>query len=86
MAETTAPLAGQHATRDDVLDLRSLQVLGIIQAHDGTTALLRSSRGQVARVHVGDAAFGMQVTAIGTDRVMLTNRWGQTEALLLPQG
>ena len=86
MANTTDALAGQHATRDDVLDLRALQLLGVLQAHDGAVALLRSSRGDVARVQVGQQAFGMQVTAIGTDRVMLTNRWGQTEALALPSG
>ena len=86
MAEPDNALAGQNATRDDVLDLHALQLLGLIIAHDGPTALLRSSRGEIARLHLGEEAFGVRVTAIGEDRVMVTNRWGQTEALTLPQG
>ncbi|EBA11599.1 hypothetical protein RCCS2_16761 [Roseobacter sp. CCS2] len=56
-----------------------------MDAHDGMAALLRSSRGQIARVQVGDTAFGMQITAIGDEQILLTNRWGRTEALELPR-
>ncbi len=78
-------LAGANATMPDALTLNDLSVIGLINAHDGATALLRSSRGQIARVHVGDEAFGVRITAISDQQVILTNRWGQTEALQLPQ-
>jgi hypothetical protein len=34
----------------------------------------------------GDAAFGMTVTAIGDDMIMMTDRWGRTQSLHLPKG
>jgi hypothetical protein len=86
MAETVNDAAAAAATLQDVLDLSSLQLLGVMQAHDGPIALIRSSRGDIARLHVGEVAFGVTITAIGDDTVILTNRWGQTEALGLPQG
>ncbi|SFS13528.1 hypothetical protein [Yoonia litorea] len=86
MAEPDNALAAQAATITDAIDMSALQLLGVMQAHDGPAALLRSSRGQIARVLVGDEAFGIRITAIGDDRVTLTNRWGQSQALGLPQG
>ena len=87
MSETTPDpaLAAEKATTPDALALNTLSVIGLIDAHDGATALLRSARGEGARVHVGDDVFGVQITAIGDDQVLLTNRWGQTKALQLPQ-
>jgi hypothetical protein len=81
---TTTGLAGTKATLPDTLELRALSVIGLMDAHDGTAALLRSSRGQIARVQVGDSAFGVQVTAIGDAQILLTDRWGQTQSLALP--
>ena len=78
-------LAAEKATMPDALALDTLSVIGLINAHDGAIALLRSARGDVARVHVGDEVFGVQITAIGDAQVLLTNRWGQTRALELPQ-
>ena len=86
MAEPDGALAGQTATISDVLDMSTLQLLGVMQAHDGLAALVRSPRGQIARLHVGEEAFGITIVAIGDDRVTVTNRWGQSEALALPQG
>jgi Tfp pilus assembly protein PilP len=68
------------------LDLSALSVIGVMQARDGTAALLRSSRGEIARVLVGQEAFGMRVTAIGDDQILMTDRWGRTQSLALPQG
>ena len=81
----SAALAGANATLPDALELRSLTVIGLMDAHDGTAALLRSSRGQIARVHVGDTAFGVQITAISDAQIMLTDRWGRTQSLALPR-
>lgn len=86
MAEQSSALVGAHATVEDALDMRSLTVIGVVEAFDGPAALLRSSRGDIARVAVGEEAFGVTITAIGTEEVILTNRWGQTEALALPAG
>ena len=86
MAETNTTLAAQAATQNDVLDMHALQLLGLIQAHDGPAALLRSPQGQIARLQVGQEAFGIRVTAIGDTGIILTNARGQSESLTLPQG
>lgn len=78
-------LAAAKATVPDALALNTLSLIGLIDAHDGVAALLRSSRGRIARVHVGDEAFGARITAIGDDQVVLTDRWGRTQSLQLPQ-
>jgi hypothetical protein len=84
MSDSSAALAADKATMPDALDLRALTVIGVINAPSGAAALLRSSRGQIARVSVGGEAFGVQITAIGDDQVLLTDRWGRTQALHLP--
>ena len=85
MSEPTPALAADNATVLDALDLRALAVIGVINAQGEATALLRSSRGQIARVGVGGEAFGVQVTAIGDTQVLLTDRWGRTQSLKLPR-
>jgi len=82
---TTAALAGVNATMPEALELNTLSVIGVMDAHDGMAALLRSARGEIARVTVGDAVFGVQVTAIGEDQVLLTDRSGRTQSLALPR-
>ena len=86
MAETNTTLAAQAATQNDVLDMHALQLLGLIKAHDGPAALLRSPQGQIARLQVGQEAFGIRITAIGDTGIILTNARGQSESLTLPQG
>lgn len=81
---TTAGIAGTKATLPDTLELRALSVIGLMDAHDGIAALLRSSRGEIARVRVGDSAFGVKITAIGDAQILLTDRWGRTQSLALP--
>lgn len=86
MSEPTSDpaLAAAKATMPDALSLNALSVIGLMQAHDGATALLRSARGQVVRVHVGDDIFGGSVTAISDDLVVFTDRWGRVQTLQLP--
>lgn len=86
MAEPDPAFAGQKATLPDVLDVDVLSVIGVIDGHNGVAALLRSSRGQIARVTPGDAAFGVTVTAIGEGQILLTDRWGRSQSLQLPSG
>lgn len=84
MSDTTPALAAANATRPDVLALRSLTVIGVMRAHDGQAALLRSARGRIARVQTGAQVFGVTVTAIGDDHVILADRSGQTQTVGVP--
>jgi hypothetical protein len=86
MAEPDPALAGAKATMSEALDLNALSVIGVIDGHNGLAALLRSSRGQIARVATGDSMFGVTITAIGDDLVIMTDRWGRTQSLALPRG
>ena len=86
MSEPTPALAAEKATLPDALELHTLALIGLIDAQGGPAALLRSAQGQIARVHVGEVAFGANITAIGTDQVILTDRWGRTQTLTLPSG
>ncbi len=81
MSEQTPALAAAKATRADALTLNDLTVIGLMQAHDGPAALLRSPRGRIARVQVGAQAFGVTITGIGDDQVILTTRGGDTRAM-----
>jgi len=82
-ATSQAGLEAVHATTPDALVEHRLSVIGLMQAHDGTAALLRSSRGQIARVKAGDTAFGAQIIAISDAQIVLTDRWGRTQSLAL---
>lgn len=84
MSEPTPAIAAENATMADALDMRSLTLIGVIEGQEGPAALLRSSRGAIARVSLGEQVFGVQITAIGEEQVILTNRWGQSETLVLP--
>jgi hypothetical protein len=86
MSEPDPVLAGQKATQPDALDLSELSVIGLIDGHSGAAALLRSSKGDIARVTPGDAVFGVTITAIGDAQILLTDRWGRTQSLQLPSG
>ena len=79
-----ADVAAAKATLPDALALNELSVIGLMNTSNGQAALLRSSRGDIARVTVGEEVFGVRVTAISDEQILLTNRWGRTEALALP--
>jgi hypothetical protein len=83
MTETTPAYVAEIATIPDAIDLRNLTVIGLMQAHDGPAALLRSARGRIARVQPGSEIFGVKVTAIGDAQVLLTDRSGQTHAAVV---
>lgn len=86
MPESDTALAAATATLPDALDMHRLSLIGVVEAHDGQAALLRSARGNVVRVLVGQVAFGVQIKAIGAEQVILTDSWGRTQALELPSG
>lgn len=84
MADTGNDGAALAATQEGVLDTRTIQILGIMIAHDGRAAFLRAPHGAVARVHVGDSVFGLRVTGIDDRQVTVIDRWQQSSALTLP--
>lgn len=84
MSEQTPAQVAASATIVDGINLRELTLLGVLQAHDGPAALLRSPRGQIARVQTGAQAFGYTIAAIGDTQVQLTDRHGTLYALTLP--
>lgn len=84
MSDTTSALVAANATRADVLDLRSLTVIGVMHAHDGRAAILRSARGRIARVQAGAQVFGVTVTAIADNHVILADRSGQAQTVGVP--
>lgn len=86
MSEPDPAIAQAKATLPEMLVLNELSVIGLIAGHNGAAALLRSSNGDITRVMAGDVAFGVTVTAIGDDMVMMTDRWGRTSSLQLPRG
>lgn len=84
-SQTENNTASGAATETEILNLGALQLLGVMHAQDGMAALLRSPRGQIARVAVGEEAFGVRVTAIGDTGVIISDSRGQSDALVLPQ-
>lgn len=83
MSDQTPTLVADTATQPDVLSLRSLTVIGLMRTQDGQVALLRSAGGKIARVQAGTDVFGVHVTAISDTQVLLTDRSGQTHALVV---
>lgn len=83
MSERTPAHVADKATIADAIDLRELALLGVMQAHDGPAALLRSPRGRIERVQTGGRAFGYTILAIGEAQIQLADRSGTTYALPL---
>ena len=83
MSDTTPARVAVNATRPDAIDLRGLTVIGVMHAHDGPAALLRSGRARIARVQTGTTVFGVTVAGIGDDQVMLTDRFGRAKAVII---
>ncbi|MFG5380131.1 hypothetical protein [Yoonia sp. R2-816] len=83
MTETTPAHVAAKATIADAIDLSQLTLLGVMQAHDGPAALLRSPRGRIERVQMGARAFGYTVAAVGDRQVQLTDRRGTVYSLTL---
>lgn len=86
MPEQDTPTAAQTATVPAALELNNLNLIGLMAGQNGAAALLRASNGKIARVSAGDVAFGVTVTAIGEDMILMTDRWGRTRSLALPTG
>lgn len=76
--ENIAELATQ------IVELPKLALIGIFGSQSAPAALIRTRKGKIARVSLGDRLANLTVTAIAKDRVILT-RGSQTKALSLPK-
>ena len=80
--EPTPPHVADLATTSARLD--RLALIGVFGTEADRAALIRASDGTVSRVTVGDTVANRTVSAIGEDRVILTNG-NQSSTLSLPE-
>lgn len=62
------------ATRDDTLDLRDVNLLGVMGTDSNRRALVRLANGRIVTVQVGARLDGGQVIAIGEDELRYSRR------------
>ncbi len=78
-----ANTAARLATREAVLPMRALSLLGTFGTADALQALLRTPRGNILRVHAGDTVGGDRIAAVESGLVVL-ERQGKTRVLRMP--
>ncbi|MEX0370204.1 MAG: hypothetical protein AB3N09_06195 [Tateyamaria sp.] len=83
MADQTNDITADLATQRGALQLRQLQLLGVVGTEDARRALLRTASGQTRLVRKGDTLRQGTVVAIGADRVILASGSGQRVLTLL---
>ncbi|MFU8897513.1 MAG: hypothetical protein ACNA7L_01340, partial [Roseinatronobacter sp.] len=64
----------REATQARAIDLRQINLLGVMGTSSSRRALVRLSNGRVVTVRVGETLDGGQVTAIGDDELRYTRR------------
>lgn len=84
LTDQTTDLVAAAATLSDAIDLGEFVLLGVMHTPNVTWALLRSPRGEIARVETGNTVFGYTIAAIGDGQVQLTDSAGKLYALSLP--
>ncbi|WP_106744647.1 hypothetical protein [Yoonia maritima] len=84
MTNETPSHVASSATQPDLLTLDTLTVIGVISGQAPPAALVRSSRGDIARVSPGETAFGVVIAAIDGNQVVLTDRVGTQHVLSVP--
>ncbi|WP_394177937.1 hypothetical protein [Yoonia maritima] len=84
MTNDTPANVAASATLPDLLTLDNLTVIGVMAGQAPPAALLRSSRGDIARVSPGESAFGVVIAAIDANQVVLTDRIGTQHVLAVP--
>ncbi|SEN20768.1 hypothetical protein SAMN04488003_11134 [Loktanella fryxellensis] len=73
----------QAATRNDAMNLRQMNLVGVYGKPNQRRALIRLGNGRYVKVEIGSALDGGQVTAIGDNALNFVKR-GRTYALVLP--
>ena len=84
MTDETPQNVAQAATLNDALSLDGLTLIGLFSGPESPTALIRSDRGNIARVSAGESIFGLQIAAIDADRIILTDRTGTQHVMVVP--
>ncbi|WP_296474139.1 hypothetical protein [Roseinatronobacter sp.] len=70
----TSASVAREATQARAINLRQINLLGVMGTSSSRRALVRLSNGRVVTVRVGEALDGGQVTAIGDDELRYTRR------------
>ena len=84
MTTDTPANVAASATLPDILVLENLTVIGVFTGVDAPAALIRSRRGDIARVIAGETAFGVTIAAIDAAQVVLTDSAGTQHVLMVP--
>jgi hypothetical protein len=71
MTTDTPANVAASATLPDLLSLENLAVIGVMTGQEAPAALIRSRRGDIARVTAGETAFGVTIAAIDATQVVL---------------
>lgn len=81
----TPPAVAAQATIPGALAMDGLALLGTVTSASRPVALLRTRRGGIERVTLGDSVGGARVAAI-TDGAVHVIRNGTATAIIMPQG
>ncbi|MEM1430822.1 MAG: hypothetical protein AAGG09_15310 [Pseudomonadota bacterium] len=79
MATATPSIAERAATIGNGLDLGQPALIGVFGAPDRRRALVRSARGRITRVEVGDRLLGGRVVRIEPVRLVIERASGVTQ-------
>lgn len=81
---TENPTVAANAVIPDALALDRLTLIGVMHAGDSASALIRTSRGEIAKVTTGDTVGAQTVAAISDDSLILASPNGAQTILHMP--
>ncbi len=82
MTTATPAIAAEAATVSEGLDLGQTALIGVFGAPEARRALVRSSRGRISRVEVGDRLLGGRVLKIEQSALLIETRAGVAQLSL----
>ena len=83
--QATPAAAAQVATNQDILPLRELVLIGTVTSGREHVAILRTERGQILRLALGEQRSGLFLRALGDGQATVVDRSGRATTLLLPR-
>ncbi|WP_157057421.1 hypothetical protein [Loktanella sp. 3ANDIMAR09] len=86
-ASTTNPVpanVAQIAVAEEKLDMTKLALIGLRLSQNGNAALIRTARGAISQVTIGDRVDNMTVVAVSEHGLSLLDRRGVTRRLTMP--
>lgn len=81
----TPAAAAQTATMEGVLPLRELTLLGTLTSGREHVAILRTERGRIVRLKLGERRSGLFLRALGDGQATIVDRSGNATTLELPR-